>query len=74
MVLVAVGNQYAAYVVHPLYQVGNVGDDQVHSQHSLLGKLDAAVDNDDVVAVFEGHHVLADFPQPSQGNDAELLC
>ena len=73
VVLVPVGDEYAANTVSPFHQVGNVRDYEVDAQHSLLRELDAAVYDDNVVAEFEGHHVLADFPQPSQGNDAQFF-
>ena len=73
MVLVPVGDEYAAYPVGSLHQVGNVRDDEVNAQHPFLRELDAAINDDDVVGVFEGHHVLADLPQPSQGYDAKFF-
>ena len=68
-VFVAVGNQDAPNHVAAFHQVGNVGDNHVHSQHIFAGKLDPAVHNDNVVAVLQGHHVLANFAEAAQGDN-----
>ena len=73
MVLVAVGDEYPSDPVGPFHHVRYVGDYQVDAQHPLLGELDSAVDYEDIVGVFEGQHVLADFPQPSEGNYPKLF-
>src|SRR5436305_1960922 len=70
-----VGNDDAAHLVAALFQVGDVGDDQVDAQHRLLGEHEAAVDHDDVVAVLEGHHILADLFKAAQRDGAQFrLC
>ena len=54
VIFVAVGDEDAADAVGAVGQVGNVGDDEVNAGQSLLGELDAAIDDYDVVLVFEG--------------------
>ena len=71
VVLVPVGDQDSPHPVDIASQVGDVGDDQVYPRHVLSGKLYPAIDDDDVAVAFQGHHVLANFPQASQGNDAQ---
>ena len=46
-----------------LLQVGDVRDDDVHAEQFLLGEHQAAVDDDDVVARAQRHHVHAEFAQ-----------
>jgi hypothetical protein len=48
----------------------DIGDDQVHPQHLLLGEHEAGVDDDEVAGELQHHHVLADLPQSTQGDDA----
>ncbi len=44
---------------------------EVDAVHLLVGEHEPAVDDDDVVAVFEDVHVLADLPHPAERDDAE---
>ena len=71
VILVAVGDQESANLVAVLPQVGDVGNDEVDAVHGLIGEHESAVDHDDVVAVLEDVHVLADFPYASEGDYAE---
>jgi len=70
VVLVAVGNDDGADEIAPVAQVAPVRDDVVDSQHVRFGEHDACIDDEDVAAMFDAHHVLADFPQAAQGYDA----
>ena len=70
MVLVPVGDQDGANLLEPFHQIRNVGDDQVNPKHTFFRELDPAVDDNDIVIVLQGHHVFANLPQASQGNDA----
>ncbi len=56
-----------------LLEVGDVGDDEVDAEHLLVGEHQAAVDDDDVVAVLEHVHVLADLADAAERDDAERL-
>ena len=71
MILVGVSDQEGADLLPVLTQVADVGDDQVDPEHLLIGEHEPAVDDDDVVAVLEDVHVLADLPDASEGDDAE---
>ena len=71
MILMAVGDEDGPDMVGPFHQIGNIGNNQVHAQLFLGGKLDAAVDDDNIVAALQGHHIFADFAQAAQGDDAE---
>ena len=62
VVLVPVGDDDAAQLLDAVGHVGDVGDHQVHPQHLLLGEHKAGIDDDEVFAQFEDHHVLADLP------------
>ena len=70
MVFVTVGYEDGANLVDPVHQVRDVGDDQIDPKHALFRELDPAIDDYDIVFVFQGHHVFADLPKAPQGNDA----
>ena len=72
MVFVAVGNQDGPDPVGIFEEVGDIGNDEVHAREVLRGKLDAAVDDNDVVTAFQGHHVFADFTEAAEGYDAKF--
>ena len=69
VVFVAVGDEEGLQAVGVLEDVGDIGDDQVHAEHVLFGEHEAGVDGDEVLAVLEEHHVLADLSESSQGYD-----
>ena len=71
VILVGVGDQEGPDLLPVLAQVGHVRDDEVDPEHLLVGEHEPAVDDDDVVAVLEDVHVLADLPDASEGDDAE---
>ncbi len=63
VILVTMGNKDAANAVQFIVQIGGVGDDQVDAKHLLIGKHQSRVDDDDIFAVLDGHHVLANLAQ-----------
>ena len=71
VVLVGVGDEERPDLVAVLLEVRHVGHDEVDAEHLLVGEHQAAVDDDDVVAVLEHVHVLADLPHPAERDDAE---
>ena len=68
MVFMAMGNQDAPDFIAMFPQIGEVGDDDINSRHPFIGEGHAAVDDEDVVAVLEDGHVLADLPHSAQGD------
>ena len=73
VVLVGVGDQEGLDVGLALLEIGDVGDDEVDPEHLLVGEHQAAVDDDDVVAVLEHVHVLADLADPAERDDPEWI-
>ena len=72
MILVSVRQKDAADLLLVLFEVGDVRDDQVNAQHIFVRECDAAVHDDDVVAVLDHGHVLADLVQTAERGDADL--
>ena len=73
VVLVGVGDEERLDVGAALLEIGDVGDDEVDAEHLLVGEHQSAVDDDDLVAVLEDVHVLADLAHPAERDDAERL-
>ena len=71
VVLVGVRDQERPDLGAVLLEVGDIGHDEVDAEHLLVGEHEPAVDDDDVVAVLEHVHVLADLPHPAERDDAE---
>ena len=74
VILVAVRHHDAAHVAGPLPQIAEVGDHHVDAPHVVLGEHDPRIDDQDVAAMLEEHHVLADFPQAAEGDEAQGGC
>ena len=72
VILVSVRQKDAADLLLVLFEVGDVRDDQVNAQHIFVRECDAAVHDDDVVAVLDHGHVLADLVQTAERGDADL--
>ena len=73
VVLVGMGDEERLDVGAALLEIGDVGDDEVDAEHLLVREHQAAVDDDDLVAVFEDVHVLADLAHPAERDDSERL-
>ena len=71
VVLMRVRDEERLDVGAPLLEVGHVGHHEVDAEHLLVGEHQAAVDHDDLVAVLEHVHVLADLAHPAEGDDAQ---
>src|ERR671910_775900 len=50
-----------------------LGEDEVDAEHLLVGEHESTVDDDDVVAILEDVHVLADLAHPAERDDTERL-
>ena len=73
VVLVAVGQENAADLVLVLDEVRHIGDHQIHAVHVALGKAHAAVHNDDVAAIFQHGHILADLIETAQAHNFQFF-
>ena len=52
-----------------LEQPADVGEHEVDAEHVVARELDAAVEHDDLAAVLDGGHVLADLAEAPEGDD-----
>ena len=74
VVLMAVRDDVAAQLVDVALEVGRIRDDEVYAEHVVVRERDAAVDDDDISAVLDHGHVLADLVETAQGDDFQFFC
>jgi hypothetical protein len=67
-----VGDEDCPNPVGAFNQIGNVRDDEVDPKHPFFGELNPTVDDNDIIAQLQGHHVFTDFPQPPKGDDTKF--
>jgi len=74
VVLMAVRQEHAPDLLLILDEIGAVRDHQIHAVHVVLGEAQAAVDDDDVLAVLEYRHVLADLVKTAKRDNFQFFC
>ena len=69
MVFVSMGqnNRSEFFTVFP--EVVEIGNDQVHAGHVVVGEHEARIHNHHMRTVLKDHHVEADFPESPQWYD-----
>ena len=72
MVLVAVGDDEALQLLPVLLQIGHVRDHHVDARHIVVREGKAAVDDHDVLSVFQERHILSDLAQSPQGDELQF--
>ena len=73
MILVAVRDHDPTQLVDALGHVRHVGNDQIDAQHLLVGEHESGIDEHEVVAILQDHHVLADLAETAQRYDGQSL-
>ena len=71
MVLVAVRHDDRLDVLRTLAQVGEVRQHQIDADHLRRREAQPDVHHDDPAVLLDDRHVLADLPQPAEGQDAQ---
>ena len=71
VVFMTVRDHDRANAVGVFGQVVEVGDDHLDARHVVLREEYAGVDDDDVLAHLEDHHVLANLSEPAERQDLE---
>ena len=72
MVFVTMGQHDTSDFVDIFCQIGYIRDDQIDPQHIILRESKTAVDDDDIIAVFQHSHVFADLFQTAQRDHFQL--
>ena len=71
VILVRVRDEDPFDLVAALAEVLDVGDDEVDAEHLLVGEHEPGVDDQDVVALLDRHHVLPDLTDTAERDDAD---
>src|SRR5665647_1742200 len=71
VILVTVRDDERQDVVAAPEQPSDIGDHEVDAEHLVARELDAAVEHDDLAAVLDGGHVLADLAEAAERDDPE---
>jgi len=74
MILVPMRQDDAANKVAIFQQIRNIGDNNIDAQQLGLGKHEPAIDNNDVIAVADGHAVHAELAHPAERNYMQFAC
>ena len=69
MILMTVRDDKTFYTFYIFFQIRDIRNDKINSEHVILGKGQSAIDNDNRITVFKRGDVHADCLQPSEGND-----
>ena len=65
MVFMSMGNKNAVNALLFVREIAGIGDNKIDSKHFIIGEHQPTINNDDIVAVLNDHHVLSDFSQAS---------
>ena len=70
VVFMTVGEDDALHLAAVLAQVGQIRDDVIDAQHVIFREHQAGIHHQDLTVIFVDHHILANFAQSAQGDDA----
>ena len=74
MVFMAVGDEDTTDTVFFVVEVTGIRDNEIDTEHFFIGEHHPGINNDDIIAIFDDHHVLSDFPQSSQLDESNIFC
>ena len=66
MILVSVSQNKPLYFLSVVYQIRNVRNDEIDSEHIVAREAESAIDDYDIIAVFENREVFCDLAETSQ--------
>ena len=66
MILVSVSQNKPLYFLSVVYQIRNVRNDEIDSEHIVAREAESAIDDYDIIAVFEHREVFCDLAETSQ--------
>jgi hypothetical protein len=74
VILVAMGDEDRTDVVGMLSQVTDIRQEHIDPEHVFFREPDPRIDDDDIVAIFEDDHVLADLAKAAKEHDFQSVC
>ena len=72
VVLVSVCDEYSAYLFLVLFEVADIRDNEVYTEHIVVGKAETAVYYDNVVARLDNGDILAYLAETAEHRDSYL--
>ena len=69
VVLMAMRHDDATHLFLVFQQVGEIRDYEIHAQQFISGKHQSGIDDNDIVAIADRHHVHAEFPKSAEGDN-----
>jgi len=73
VVFVGMGENDASKLVFVLDGVGKIGNHDINAVHIFIGKRNAAIHHQHVVALSDEGAIATDLPGPSEGQDFKLF-
>ena len=73
MILVAMGNHKGFDLVELVFDVREIGKDEIHTRFSGRREQDTTVDNQQPAAVLENGHVSTNFGNTTEGDDTKTV-
>ena len=73
MILMSMGNHKSLDLVNIVFQIGNVRNDQINSQHIVAWEGQSAVHHNNTVFVLKGRHIHSDLFQASKRYNFYLI-
>jgi hypothetical protein len=67
------GQNKGPYPVFVFFQVGDIGNDQVDAELLFVGKGNAAIEDQDIIPVFENRDIFSNLPDPTQGDQGKNI-
>ncbi len=74
MVFVAMGDDDPTHPMALVIQIMEIRDDVIDPQHIILWEHDARIDDENILTIFDRHHIFPDFPQPPEGKNSQLIA
>ena len=76
MVFMTMGNKKSFYFIYILFQICDIRDNQVNSQHIVLRERQTAIHHNNAVLIFKSCNIHSDLLKSSQWNNLKLtiLC
>ena len=72
VVFVSMGDHKALNFLNVVFQISNIWDYQINSQHIVLRECQSAIHNNNTVSEFEGSDVHSDLLKTSERNDSQF--
>ena len=74
MIFMAMRQEHTAYLVLILDKICHICNNQINTVHFIIREAKAAVNDDDVLAVFQHGHIFSDLVQTAKRDNFQFFC